>query len=129
MLGFPISSYVDFFASGFLYFGNDTHSKNIQQYKVKPCRIGQIEKIRNSDDLFKIGVSGKDMRLKLWSKEKHYEANFYASCESSLSDGGYEPSFDKSISVSSFFEFLFKSADSDETYRFSRANYVDDESM
>lgn len=123
-LGFPIRDYVDFFASGYLYFENETHSKNIEAYKDNPLSIGQIEKFDSDSEMVRIGVSGKELRLKLWSRRNRFEVDFEASCHCRLRDDGYEPCADGSMYVSSFFSFLFKSKGSDEIYRFDRANYV-----
>lgn len=124
-LGFPIKAYVDFEAMGFLYFENETHSKNKNEFQGQLKRTGQIEKSTGDTPIYKIGVSGKRMHLKLWSRRARNEANFEASCHCSLSDSAYELTADQTISVSSFFELSFKTADADDVYRFDKANYVD----
>lgn len=121
-LGFPIKQYADFLASGFLYFENETHSKNKDKFQENASEIGQIEPFGDSSNTYRIGVSGKKMHLKLWSDRKRYEANFEASCHCSFRDSMYEPTIDGSASVSNFFAIRIHSNDSDEIYSFDRAN-------
>lgn len=121
-LGWPLTTFVDFLATGFLYFENETHSKNRHEFQEKPRRIGQVEKFGGDSGIYLIGVSEKKMRLKLWSRINRYEVNFEAFCESSLSDGSYEPCIDNAISVSSYFRFIFKSTETDNVYSFEKAN-------
>lgn len=125
VLGFPLRRYIDFYASGYLYFENETHSKNKAKFQDHPRSIGEIEKFSDDSDIHRIGVSGKKMRLKLWSRFDRFEVNYDAFCESNLDDDGYEPCADKSISVSCFFKFVFNSTDTDDVYLFNRANYTD----
>ena len=123
-LGFPIRDYENFYASGFLYFENATHSKNKDEFADHPKTVGVIKNFSNGSDIHRIGVSGKQMRLKLYSRESRYEVNFNASCEASISDSGYESSVDGSMSVSSFFRINFNSTtEPDDRYSFTRAQY------
>lgn len=124
-LGFPVKAYVDFEATGFLYFENETHSRNKDKFQDQLKRIGHIEESTGELPIVRIGVSGKKMRLKLWSRRFRNEVNFEAYCHCSLSDSGYEPTADRTISVSSFFGLSFNSLGSEGRYSFDRANYVD----
>jgi len=128
-LGFPVKHYVDFEATGFLYFDNETHSKHSDEHHNHLQSIGVIENMKGDMPTLKIGVSGKKMRLKLWSCRSRNEVNFDVFCHCSSSDSSYEPTADKTISVSSFFELSIKSSDADGFYRFDKANYVDEKSL
>lgn len=112
-----------FFASGFLYFDNATHSRNARNVDKIPGDIGQVKEryfFKDERVVHDIHVSGKQLILKLWDLEKRNEANFKLSCESFFDDGLYEEGYDGSYFTSSHFNCMFQIEET--TYQFYKAN-------
>ncbi|WP_241086678.1 hypothetical protein [Candidatus Vondammii sp. HM_W22] len=115
-----------FYASGFLYFGNTTHSKNAEHEDLKAINIGRIKErpYKNEEYVgYDINVDGKQLILKIWDIQTRNEANLNLTCESEFERDGFEPSYDRSCLISPYFRFIFQTEET--CYEFKKANYTD----
>lgn len=115
-----------FYASGFLYFDNATHSKNSVSDELKLSTIGEVKEVSYKNEVYvgyDINVWDKRLIMKSWDLQTRNEANLNSSCQSFSGEDGLEGSYDRSCMISGGFVFAFQTEET--RYEFAKANRTD----